>query len=333
MAMLNIFEDDAFSVTSLSAALVRQPVVPSRLQQLGWFNESGINTLSMAMEEISGRVQLVPSAPRGAPGKQIHGSKRKLMDVRAVHLPQSASISADEVQGIRAFGSETEVQAVQNVVLQRAAQARINNDVTMEWMRAGAVKGIVVDADGTTQLWNMYDIMGVSKVTFDMALSSSTTDVRKKTVQLSRLMSDTLGGTAPFNGIHVLCGKDFMDALAGHPDVQERWRLYQDGAKNREDYRNAFSFGNGIVFEEFYYNVNGASLIADNKAHAVPMGIPSLFQTKFAPANYMETVNTMGLPYYIKQERMPMDKGIELEVQSNPLVICTLPEAIIELSL
>ena len=50
------------------------------------------------------------------------------------------------------------------------------------------------------------------------------------------------------------------------------------------------------------------------------------------PANYMETVNTIGLPYYAKQEPMDFDKGIEVETQSNPIHLCTRPAAICKLT-
>ena len=45
----------------------------------------------------------------------------------------------------------------------------------------------------------------------------------------------------------------------------------------------------------------------------------------------METVNTIGLPLYAKQELMRMNKGVELEAQSNPLNLCTKPRAVIKL--
>jgi hypothetical protein len=46
----------------------------------------------------------------------------------------------------------------------------------------------------------------------------------------------------------------------------------------------------------------------------------------------METVNTIGLPYYAKQEELRMGKGIDLESQSNPISICTRPRAVIKLT-
>jgi hypothetical protein len=64
----------------------------------------------------------------------------------------------------------------------------------------------------------------------------------------------------------------------------------------------------------------------------VPSGVSDLFVTNYAPADYMETVNTNGLPYYAKQEVMRMDKGVEIESQSNPISICTRPRSIIKLT-
>ena len=56
------------------------------------------------------------------------------------------------------------------------------------------------------------------------------------------------------------------------------------------------------------------------------------FITRYAPADYMETVNTIGLPLYAKQELMRMNKGVELEAQSNPLNLRTKPRAVIKLT-
>ena len=46
----------------------------------------------------------------------------------------------------------------------------------------------------------------------------------------------------------------------------------------------------------------------------------------------METVNTMGLEYYARMDLKEKGRGIDIEVQSNPLTLCTFPEALIELN-
>ena len=67
--------------------------------------------------------------------------------------------------------------------------------------------------------------------------------------------------------------------------------------------------------------------VGDANARFFPMGIPGLFLTRFAPANYIEALNTKGLPKYAKAAPDPsgFNKFINLEAQSNPLNLCTKP--------
>jgi len=62
-------------------------------------------------------------------------------------------------------------------------------------------------------------------------------------------------------------------------------------------------------------------------------GVPDLYISSFAPADYMETVNTQGIPYYSKIEPLAFNKGVAGEAQSNPLHLCTRPLAQILLEL
>ena len=58
-------------------------------------------------------------------------------------------------------------------------------------------------------------------------------------------------------------------------------------------------------------------MVETNKAYFYPTGVPNLFTTVFAPADYVETVNTMGLPRYVKQYTMQNDKGVHMDTQMN----------------
>ena len=64
----------------------------------------------------------------------------------------------------------------------------------------------------------------------------------------------------------------------------------------------------------------------------IPEGVPNLFKTYYGPGDYVETVNTIGLPYYAKQWAMETGKGVYLESQTNPLHLCTRPNAVIKLT-
>jgi hypothetical protein len=66
-------------------------------------------------------------------------------------------------------------------------------------------------------------------------------------------------------------------------------------------------------------------LVGVDEARFVPAGVPGLFITRFAPADYEETVNTVGLPRYAKQIPMDNGKGRKLEMQTNAISLCTRP--------
>ena len=68
----------------------------------------------------------------------------------------------EEVQGIRAFGSETELQTVAGVMAQHLQTMRNKHAITLEHLRFGALKGLILDADGSV-IYNLYDEFGITR--------------------------------------------------------------------------------------------------------------------------------------------------------------------------
>jgi hypothetical protein len=333
MATFDIFNDDAFSVSQLTQTIVDIPRVPTRLGDMGLFAEYGINTPTMMIERTGSSLQLVPTAPRGGVRQTIQSQNRKLIPVATVHLPQGATILADEVYGVRAFGSETEVMSMQNLVRQKLATAKGNLDLTLEYHRIGALKGLVLDSDGTTEILDVYDLFGMTQETqfWNIATSGTTADPKQLCVDLKRKIRAKLGGRS-FTRVRCMVSEGFFDKLVGHANMKKAWELWQQGQYGRTDQSESdFEFA-GVVFSIYEGGTSAGDFIADGIGYAYPEGVPRMFQTAYSPADYMETVNTLGAPYYAKQERMPFDKGIQMETQSNPICLNTLPEAVIKLS-
>ena len=69
------------------------------------------------------------------------------------HIPHDSTILAAEVQNVRQFGSEDAMQGVQAVVNQRLQKMNANHEVTLEFLRMGALKGEILDGDGSTILY------------------------------------------------------------------------------------------------------------------------------------------------------------------------------------
>lgn len=327
--MLDVFKGDAFNFTKLIAAVSKIPYVPTKIGDMKLFAEEGVSTLTVAIEMQNGVLTLVPTAARGTPGPAKNPERRNVRDFRPVHLPQRVHVMADEVQGLRAYGSETDEETAMALLVKKMAVARRDLDVTHEWQRMGCIKGQVLDADGSTVIYNYFTEFGVTQQTQAWALTTSTTKVLQLCVALKRMIEDKLGGVSN-TGVTVLCSAEFMDAFTSHPAVTDTYK-YQMSQQLREDYRDGFEFGK-IWWMEYRGAIGSTRFIAANKAYAIPTGVPDLFKSVYAPAPWMETVNTMGVPFYAKTKTLDFDTGLDVQVQSNPLHICTRPDAIVELT-
>lgn len=335
MPSLDIFNSDAFSMTSLTDAINKRPYQPGRLGKLGLFQPRRITTLTLYVEEKSGVLSLVQTSARGGPGSTVGTNMRTARPFRVPHLQQNANVVADEVQGIRAFGQEDVTATVQDLVNSRMGEMQDNILVTQEFHRIGALKGLILDADGST-LFNLFTEFGVVQQTLAIAFSSAATEVRARIVAAKRLAEDELGGVT-VNGWRGFCGKNWFDALVDHATVKEAYK-YQQGQVLGQDLRETgFSYG-GVTWEEYRGSVAPAggtaiSFVDDDQAWLVP-DVPGMFVTALAPADYEETVNTLGLPFYARQAPDPtgFNKYRALEVQSNPLSLCLRPRAVIKLT-
>lgn len=327
MAMVNPFTPNAFSLQTLTAAINNLKYQPTMLSRLSLFEEAGIATLDAAIEERDGVLNLVDVAARGAPGKPLGGEARRIRSFRVPHLPQRASILADEVQGVRAFGSESSAETLMTRVNERLANLRRNLDYTIEAHRLAAVMGTFYDANGTAV--SLFTEFGVSQETQSMALSETATSKAREKAELVKEKIETALDGVPYTGIRVICSPGFWKKLLEDKDNKESVLNWTAAASLRGDTRDAISL-NGLTYER--YRGTSAVAVTTDCAYAIPEGVPGLFLTRFAPANYNETVNSIGLPYYAKGIPMDFDKGYEIEAQSNPINLCTRPSAIIKLT-
>jgi hypothetical protein len=94
-----------------------------------------------------------------------------------------------------------------------------------------------------------------------------------------------------------------------HAKLEEAYKYYSTTGPQplREDTRRRFPFS-GLVFEKYKAPVTlltsaTETLIPANEGIAFPLGTMDTFVTYGAPANLIETVNTVGLPIYACRSR------------------------------
>ena len=334
MPALDIFSNSAFSVISLTDAINKVPFLPGRIGQLGLFNETGIVTTSVMIEEREGSLNLIETSSRGSPAVQNQHNKRKARSFIVPHVALEDAILADEIQNLRAFGSESQLEGIQQTVQFRLAEMARKHDATLEHLRVGAIKGQILDADGSTVLYDLFTEFGVTphnEVDFDLDNANPQPGaLKKKCHEIRRKVEDELGAQ-PYDHIHAFCGSAFFDDLIVHPEVKTAYERYMDGLFLRQGQaRGSFEYA-GIVFEEYRGKVGTVDYTDTNKAHFFPVGVPGLFRQYNAPADFVETVNTLGLPRYAKQAvDQEFGRWVKLHTQSNPLPICTRPKVLIK---
>ena len=336
-SMLDIFNNDAFSTTSLTDAINTITYVPGRIGELGLFNEESVDTTTIAIERKGDIIIVVPPSPRGGPGVTVAKPKADMLPLMIPHFEINDAVYAEEVQNVRAFGLPMQLETVARKVAQRQ-QMHVNSfGVTEEAARLGAVQGIITYADGSTlNLFTSFGVSQLSEVAFDLSNASPTPGaLRKLCASIIRQVSTQLGGL-PFSGLRAECGDAFFDDLLNFSEVRDTYKNWNAAQILREAYigpnrsvYGLFEFG-GIIFEN-YRGSTGLNVQIDTDHCAIfPEGVPGLFRTVYAPADYEDTVNTMGARLYNRQYPMANGKGRHFDVQMNAIQYCTRPKVLMK---
>ena len=330
----NPFSADTFGAVALTAAINLLPNRYGRVGELGLMPARPVRLRNLAIEERNGVLSLLPTAVVGSPGTVGTRGKRKIRSFVIPHIPHDDVVLPEEVQGIRAFGSEGELAAMADVMALHLQSMRDKHAITLEHLRMGALKGVILDADGSV-LYDLYVEFGITPKTISFDLSNAATDVKAKCLELKRHIEDNLRGEF-MTGVGCLVSPEFFDALTGHAKVVKAWELWQQGEALRSDQRKGFTFA-GVTFEEYRGQATDPEgtvrrFIAQGEGHAFPVGTAQTFASYFAPADFNESVNTLGQPLYAKQEPRKFERGTDLHTQSNPLPMCHRPGVLVKVT-
>jgi hypothetical protein len=331
MALNDVLAGNAFGLTSLTKSINRLPVQQGRLGRMGIFRGQGITTKTVNIEWNHGRLGLVKTAARGTMPNVIGGDKRKVRSFAVPHIPLNSSIMADDVTDVRAFGDEDSTETVAQLVNARLEKMKNYLEATKEFHRAGALQGVVLDGDGTTEIFDYFDEFGITEneVEFDFA----TDDAKAKCLEVIRIIEDALGST-PYREVYALAGDEFFDGFIAQEDVREAYRIAGNAAFFSEQQANVggnetgFKFG-GITWFNYRTKIGSTFYVPTDVARFFPVGT-DIFEEYWAPAEFNETVNTIGKPYYAKQIENKWGTGYELHAQCNPLYLPTNPSVLVK---
>ncbi len=335
MAMLDVFNSAAFNTRALTGAINLLSPKYGRLAQMGLFGTKSVNNNLIAVERKTQSLKVLPSVEWGGPATKGGKRSRELIPLSIPHIPVEDRILAKDVQGVRGFGQESQTETIQDMMNEKLADLNDALDITEEFMRWGCLNGSVVDGNAL-ELLNLFTAMGITQEEQDVVLGTAGTNIEKAIADLKRYFEANSQGLM-IGGIHVFCSDGWWDAFKVHSKVSALYQYYVTNNQNPAgDYRNKFVAW-GVTFENVsgsWTNYAGDTVlqVPTDEAIAIPTGT-GIFQTFYAPADFIETVNTPGQPRYAKQAvDAKYQRYVDVLAESNPLPFCERPDLIVSLT-
>lgn len=338
--ILDIFNQDPFKAIALTDSVQRNPFQPVGLGQLNIFDPNPIRTTALAVEERTGKLVLIPLSERGAEGTQRTTEKRKVRYFDVPRLMHDDTLYASELQGIREFGTESVLMQVQTEVARRLSGPTgllASVEYTKEYMRLGAIQGLMLDPKDGSTLYNWFDefqITQAAETGFNLAAGTANS-LRPICNGIVRTMArKAQGAFTPQTRVYAACGDVFYDQLVNHPDVIRTFINWSDAKALRDNSQGAafeaFDFAGITWFNYRGSDDNSTIKIPDDKVKFFPVGAPGIFREVMAPGETVDWVNTPGksvyvLPIFDLQRRM----WWKMEAYAYPLFVCVRPEVLL----
>ncbi|MBM3950766.1 MAG: major capsid protein [Rhodospirillales bacterium] len=323
--MTNPFDAGGYSLAEMTQAINILPNVYTRLGQMGLFRFEGVTQRSVVIEQAEGVLNLLPTVPLGGPATVANRDAKSMRSFTIPWIPHDDAVTPQDIQGVRGFGVADAADPLATVMERKLTRMRAKHAQTREYMEINALRGIVKDGAGTT-LYDYFGEFGLQQQSVDFVLGTAGTGVQAKVRDVLRKVETGLKGET-MTGALALVSPEFFDKLIGHGKVEEAYKYYSStGAQPlRDDVRRRFPFA-GIMFEEYNATVTlstGATetLIPAGEGIAFPLGTMDTFVTYGAPANLIETVNTVGLPMYARQIARNDGSAIDVKTEASILPI------------
>lgn len=337
-----------YTVIQLTEQVNRIPNTYGLLRAMNLFPSEGAISRLVEIRMEDGVLKVLPSKVPGAPGENAQRETGSTIFLEIPHFPHNDLITPQDLDMMTVVAGRMKRPAMMDdEVAKRLRNIRTNHDITLEYIRMGALKGLIKDGHGAT-LYNLYTVFGISPKAVDFKLGTSTTDMIGKCDEVFQHIATNLKGET-MSRVEVLVSSTFFNRFIQHAKVEKYWTSNQMGiaaialAERTAlggQFGRMFEFQN-IFFREYYGSVpitnpttgvqTSEALVATGEGWAYPTGTMDTFKTWNAPAFDIRYVNTPGEEIYVSPKVLDHGAGVELRSQSNPLAINKRPEVVVKL--
>lgn len=338
MSTMDAFASNSFGMIELTGMVNKVDYVPQTLAGLGIFNGAPKRTTKVFVDRREKTLSLIPTSPRGAPPEEDEHADRSGVTLETVRLAKSQKLYATSMQDVRAFGSENDLENAAAKIVEMLADLRAQQELTHEFHRLGAIQGKLLDADGTTVIYDYFTEFGEAETTaVNFALGTTTTNVIDKVKQVTRGMARAAKGAfTPQSRVVGLAGDGFFDQFTSHPNMEKFYlnQLGTQAAQNQEQFSSFAVPGTNLTLINYRgTDDNSAVAIANAECKFFPVGARGVFEFAMGPDETFNGVNSPGQLVYaervFERETNPgQSRWVDVQTRSYPLFICAQPSVL-----
>jgi len=331
-----------FTALQLSTAINRIPNNYGLINALGLFPSQGSMSTIVEITIEDGTIRVLAAKERGSPGTANDRGLRKSFWVEVPHFPMQDLITPRDLQNMLTIVAQSKTpRTLDDEMAKRLFAIRNKHSITLEWIRMGALKGLITDGNGDTLL-DLYNFFGITKKTIDFMLGTANADIIGACTQLRQSIATNLKGETMTRPA-VICDTNFFSKFVQHPKVEKFWLNWQGANELARAKFDPMGGQLGRVFEfqqilwREYYGVApvgkppvSTPFVPANYGYAYPEGTSNMFETWNAPADDIRVVNQPGQEIWISPKILDHGEGVELKSQSNCLALCKRVEALVE---
>lgn len=307
-------------------------------------------TTQVRLDFHDGEIFVLGARARGAPGQHAGSRTERAVKFEIPHFPMIQKVLIGDVDGLVDTNNGKIVMRTLNKTLKNNMDdARAHHSVTLEWARAGMLKGRITDGDGNL-LYDLFERFGIDKKIIEFKLSDSNFDVTATCSAIFNHMKRSLIGQ-PMNGVNCIVSTEFFDQFIKHPNVEKYWIQAQNAAlhttvsraNTENDWGRRFKFDKitfienvtVIPFKDTQGKVANKDLVEEGFGHAYPTGTRNLFRTHEAPPAHIRQLNKLPKQdtLLLTTKNLDHGEGYELKTQSNRIALCKQPQVLVEVRL
>jgi hypothetical protein len=292
----------------------------------------------LAFDIISGSEKVLKSISIYAPAEVTDKTARRTITLTAPRLAQKRFIHTAELNALRAYGEQVQTEMMETRIAREQKDMRGIMDRTLEFWAVNALKGVIYDADMTTQLvdYGMDSDHLVTLTGTDLWSDADDSDPVGNLRTWKRLIElEAMTGITGWVAFHA---GNVGDALLNHDNVRELLR-YSRGASMAENGRIE-----RLAEVELIENNDSFVDLKGNRQYFIPAGYlllvglcDDLVDVPYAPIVDDDAPGGVGnigaegngVLYFSKSWKVQDPSGRWIKAETRPLPVLQRPGAVI----